>query len=684
MLQQHSHLSRALAIVAVLSVGTLCTSALAGGPDFNGDGFADLAVGAGWDTVGGASAAGSLSVIYGSSAGLDTAKNQIWHMSRPGMPGPAQMNEHFGSTLAWGDFDDDGYDDLAAGISNRMVDGVAGAGAVCVLYGSNSGLRVNGVQLWHQAVAGISDAPELYEAFGAALASGDFDHDGHADLAIGVWEDLTVPFSREGAVAVLYGSSSGLKASGDQLLHQNSPGIADDAEPGDYFGSALAAGDFDGDGRDDLAVGVPGQTVNGQGSAGAVHVIYGSNSGLNGNGDDVWSQATAGIADGPEPGDGLGWSLGVGDFNGDGKGDLAAGVLYENVTDVIGDGDGAVHVLYGSSGGLKAAGSQFWHQNKSGIANAPESDEQFGHHLAAGDFDGDGRDDLAIAVEEGFTLEYTAEGAVHVLYGTGSGLKTGGAQFWHQDSAGVKGKRAEYERFGAALCAADFDDDGRDDLSIGVPGDSVKLLDDAVITGVSVSITGLTHTYPEDIDILLVCPGGQRVVLMSDAGGGFDVQAIGLTFGDSAPAQLPAGVQLTSGFFKPTNHPPGDGFPEPAPAPGGTSLSVFNGTSPIGQWRLFVFDDFGGADGGVIESWSISFTTLASGSNQQGLSMGINLGTTPYPSKITIDSSPFAGAVNVLYGTSSGLDAGGDQLWHRNLPGIKGACEWGDGLGSSM
>jgi len=105
------------------------------------------------------------------------------------------------------------------------------------------------------------------------------------------------------------------------------------------------------------------------------------------------------------------------------------------------------------------------------------------------------------------------------------------------------------------------------------------------ITKVTVDLTGITHTFPDDIDILLVGPGGQNAIIMSDAGGDPDVTGVNLVLDDSAATALPDGGTLTSGTFRPANYAGtgGEAWPAPAPAPaGGSALSVFNGTNPNG------------------------------------------------------------------------------------------------------
>jgi FG-GAP repeat len=339
------------------------------------------------------------------------------------------------------DFNGDGAADLAIGAPGENNS----AGAVHVLYGSApTGLTATGSQLWSQNSAGIAGNAESGDIFGFALTAGDFNGDGAADLAIGAPGENDFA----GLVHVLYGSEpAGLTATGSQLWWQNSPGIAGDTEPGDEFGSALTAGDFNGDTQADLAIGAPGEND----FAGLVHVLYGSPTGLTAAGSQLWWQNSAGIADVTEPGDGFGFALAAGDFNGDTQADLAIGAPGENGF------AGLVHVLYGSEpAGLTATGSQLWWQNSPGIAGGSEPDDIFGEALAAGDFNGDGAADLAI----GAPGENDFAGLAHVLYGSAAGLTATGSQAWSQNSPGIADVAEASDVFGETLAAGTLSIDG--------------------------------------------------------------------------------------------------------------------------------------------------------------------------------------------------------------------------------
>jgi subtilisin-like proprotein convertase family protein len=132
------------------------------------------------------------------------------------------------------------------------------------------------------------------------------------------------------------------------------------------------------------------------------------------------------------------------------------------------------------------------------------------------------------------------------------------------------------------------------------------------VLDVNVSINGFNHTFPDDVDVLLVGPTGQTLVVMSDVGTFMDVNNVNLTFDDEAATSLPDTAQITAGTYRPTNWNTtgnNDGFP--APAPGGTygtTLSVFDALNANGNWLLYVNDDLGGDVGSFSGGWSITIT----------------------------------------------------------------------------
>lgn len=457
-------------VEGVAAASDLFGRTLASG-DFNGDGALDLAIGAFGEAVDSIPTAGAVNVLYGSPAGLTAVDNQIWHQNVPDVEDAAEGGDGFGKSVAAGDFNGDGRDDLAVGVPGEAIDGVASAGAVNVLYGSPAGLTAAGDQIWHQNVADVEGTAGAGDSFGWAVAAGDFNGDGEDDLAVGVPLEAIASIASAGAVNVLYGSASGLTAAGDQIWHQDVPDLEGAAATNDAFGWAVAAGDFNGDGQDDLAAGVPRDVITGIAGAGAVNVLYGSPAGLTAAGNQIWHQDIADVDGAAETGDNFGTSVASGDFNGDGDDDLAAGAPFEAVGSVV--AAGAVNVLYGSAAGLAAANDQIWHQDVPDVEGAAEGPDHFGFSAGSGDFNGNGEDDLAIGAPGEAFGGVPREGAVNVLYGSSTGLTAAGDQIWHQGVAGVEGTTEEDGKFGYAVAAGDFNDDGEDDLAIGAFGEAI-------------------------------------------------------------------------------------------------------------------------------------------------------------------------------------------------------------------
>jgi hypothetical protein len=419
--------------VSAVEAGDFFGFALASG-DFDNDGFADLAVGAPFENVGSTIDGGAVSVLYGSAAGLTTTGARTFTQ----VGGAVEAGDQFGAALTAGDFDNDGFADLAAGAPNETVGTALGAGALSVLRGSAAGLTTSGGQLFTQPVS----AAERQDAFGSALASGDFDNDSFADLAVGAPSENVGSTFAAGAVSALYGSAGGLTTSGAQLFTQPVSAV----EELDLFGSALAAADFDNDGFADLAVGAPFENVGATANGGAVSALYGSAAGLTSTGAQTFTQPVSAV----ERGDFFGSALVAGDYNNDGAADLGAGAAEEDVGST--SDAGAVSALYGSAGsGLTTAGAQTFTQ----VGSAAEVFDQFGFALASGDFDNDGFADLAAGAPFEDIGSILTAGVVSALYGSAGRLTTAGGQLFHQNIAGVPGIAEQSDFFGRALAAGD-------------------------------------------------------------------------------------------------------------------------------------------------------------------------------------------------------------------------------------
>lgn len=450
--------------------------------DFDGDGVDDLAIGLRSDDqpVFSLADVGQVQIRFGiAGSGLQpqgATVKYLWQGGASSVDDPEQ-GDHFGESLAVGDFDDDGFDDLAIGVPGEDVGTISNAGAVEIRYGAanrGSALETRR-QLFHENTTDVPDNAGIDDEFGHSLAAGDFDGDTFDDLAIGVPLESVGGDTDSGRVFAFYGSVTGIGVAGVQTLDSDTPGTGTVSFPDQYFGTALAAADFDLDGFDDLAVGLPGwwNTQVTASDMGLLVTLPGSVGGLTGTGSRAFRQGFGGMAESSDDGDMLGASLAVGRFNGDSFPDLAVGVPGESLSNGSFeiDGAGAVHVLFGSFDGLTATDSQFWSANSAGVVDEPEVGDEFGFSLAAGDFDANGVDELAVGVafEQGF--RGPEEGDVVVLPGTPTGLTGTGSASWNLEVPGILGDMNPGDHLGWCLAVGDFDRNGAKDLTIGIPND---------------------------------------------------------------------------------------------------------------------------------------------------------------------------------------------------------------------
>jgi len=447
--------------------------------------------------------------------------------------GAVEVGDHFGGELAGGDFNGDGFCDLAIGTPGEDLGANADAGAVFVVYGSAAGLNM-GPQaplLIHQDVGTVEGAAEPGDQFGAHLIAGDFNGDGNDELVVGIPSEDVGALVDAGAIQEFFGTAGGLTTLGDVLLTRGTFGSTSDLQ-GYRFGASLATGYLElvGDSNLDLVVGIPGgalaPTING-----AMMLVSGSPTGLDTGG-------SAHVFPPASPGGRAGAAVGVGDVDGDDlPGDLIIGVPFGELGGA--DNEGVVWIdtqgcfcylpvplspapesHMGTSIALGDFRGVGYDQMLLGAPDAeaflvedagavvlydeaeqtfayitqdplrfgfgtPDPLDHFGRELAVGDFDGDGFDDVAFGVpdedlEAGGGGPIPNAGIVQVLHGSATGLRYDTNQFWRL--AGPIGYfELPDDRFGAALAACDFDGDGADDLAIGETGANSACSDEAGI-----------------------------------------------------------------------------------------------------------------------------------------------------------------------------------------------------------
>jgi len=466
--------------------------------DYNGDGWQDLAIGIpNYDFFLGAILnTGTVLIMYGTPNGLSTTDSQYLFQTFEVAPPTfentegIEANDLFGKSLASGDFNCDGYTDLAVGTPEEDVTfaGSGGlrssVGAINIFYGSMSGFSDNGQgsTFIHQASAkGSSFYYELWagDRFGWSMAVGNFNGDsqnGKAcfDLAVSApFEDFGNMGSTQdgGRVLVYYGDTNGLSAENQDKISQNNFNIDGISESNDQFGLSLAAGRFRNYAATiggifyDLAIGVPGKGVDGHASAGTVIVLNGGTGGLQAHlsiaDDDVaWSQYGS-IIGAVETNDRFGYSLITGDFNADLATDLVVGVPQEDINaDGINDA-GIINIIYGSLTGLTTDNNQSFIQGTYGILGLTENSDRFGATFAIGDVNYDSYPDLIVGVPR----EDASSGAFHIIYGGASGLSNIDNEYIVNPFNPNIG-----DEMGFAMTVADF---GKGpELVVGMPGDN--------------------------------------------------------------------------------------------------------------------------------------------------------------------------------------------------------------------
>lgn len=398
-----------------------------------------------------------------------------------GAPGPT-VTARSGMS---GDFDGDGYDDLVVGAAYEDVGAVRDAGNVTIAYGGPAGVGPGGrTGVVRQGLAGVPGTPEANDRFGVAVATGDFDGDGYDDLAAGAdFEDLG-RMADAGNVTVVHGSALGLTGARSVVLRQDGAPGGGTAEAGDRFGAALAAGDVDGDGYDDLAVGAPFEDIGEAGWAGNVTLLFGGPAGLGGSALTV-RQGLNGLPGTPGGFETFGRTVAIADMDADGWADLAVGAPLEASGSVFA---GTVTVVPGAPGGVAERKARTLRPTEL-LCGCAVDDMQFGDSLAAGDLNADGHADLVVGAPGWSTDAGWGVGNVHVVFGTAD--RAYPVLTFDQSTFGLAMEADD--RFGEAVAIGPVAAGGPDDLLVGAPSEAIDDVDGA---GLVVLVRGAGAEFP--------------------------------------------------------------------------------------------------------------------------------------------------------------------------------------------
>jgi hypothetical protein len=384
--------------------------------DTNGDGYADLAVGALSATVGGTYNSGAAYVFHGSATGVASAAASAAATTVTGT-----LGSYFGAAVALGDVNGDGYADLVVGAYGytTVVSTQTYTGAVYVFHGSNSGITSVASSAANTTLLGNNRTGG--SLFGSAVALGDVNGDGYEDLAVGMVD----------VAYVFHGSSTGIASANYSAAASTVSG-----ESNSSFGYSLALGDVNGDGYADLAVG----------AAKAYDKVYVFNGSTSGIADTSFSTAST-VLTGPSGNSNFGISVALGDVNGDGYADLAVGA------DIALSNYGAAYVFHGSSAGVASVAATTANTTLNG------NGRNFGGAVVLGDVNGDGYADLAVGA---YAKSAPNDGKAYVFHGTLTGVANAATI---AAMTTVTGPISGY--FGYALSLSDVNGDGYSDLAVG-------------------------------------------------------------------------------------------------------------------------------------------------------------------------------------------------------------------------
>ena len=470
---------------AAIVTGTTAKAAGAGAKpyDFNGDGYTDLALGDPYGKVGTKTSAGFVSIVYGSKAGANTGKHQVFSQDSSGVPGAAEATDHFGAALTSFDYDRDGYADLLVGSPDEDTTSGSNAGSETILWGTPSGLTGTSADtIGEPANAGAG------HRFGAALTAGDFDGDGITDWVdtspgdAYFWAFTSAGTNLRAAAARTFqpkatghfvrGAKRQLKADAVTKLDALIPAVGDvngdqradlilgwhnaaadpklqsgfdvwtdvsGAGPANEVSSkvdGLAVGDFDGDGFADIAAGAADDS----GRAHSHVAVFKGGTDVALDGTYMINQETDAVPGTTALGDKFGAALSAGDVNRDGKADLAIGVPGRTVSSAAKAGEAIL--MYGSADGLSGTGSQAISQSTSGVPGTAEANDACGTMVSLLDITGDGYADLVA----GASGENSNDGTVSVLKGGAAGVTGTGSTSFGAGTLSITGRNAQIGR----------------------------------------------------------------------------------------------------------------------------------------------------------------------------------------------------------------------------------------------